>query len=105
MRYPSRVVIGDEAKIAPEVMFCCVTHEMGDARRRAGEVYNGGIEVGDGCWIGARATILPGVHIGAGSMIAAGAVVAKDFPENCLGGGVPCRVIRRLDGEFGPRDE
>lgn len=86
VRYPSRVVIGDEAKIAPEVMFCCITHEMGGAQRRAGEVYNDEIRIGDGCWIGTRATILPGVHIGSGSMIAAGAVVSKDFPENCLGG-------------------
>lgn len=104
VRYPSKVVIGHEAKVAPEVMFCCITHEMGDSQRRAGEVYNDEIVVGDGCWIGTRATLLPGVHIGAGSVIGAGAVVTKDFPENCVGGGVPCRVIRRLDCELEPRN-
>lgn len=90
VRYSSGVVIGDEAKVAPEVVFCCTTHEMGDARRRAGEVYNDGIEVGDGCWIGARATILPALAPSRGSCAKnenphAGAVVMKDFPENRLG--------------------
>lgn len=97
VRFPSRVLIGDETKIAPEVMFCCITHEMGGSDRRAGEVYNDEISIGDGCWIGTRAVILPGVRIGSGSVIGAGAVVTKDFPPNCVGGGVPCRVIRSLN--------
>ncbi|HJI67776.1 MAG TPA: hypothetical protein OIM01_05135 [Coriobacteriaceae bacterium] len=71
-------------------MFCCSTHSLGLAGRRAGETYNRDIYVGKGCWIGTRSTILPGVNIGNGSVIAAGAVVAKDVPANCLAGGGSC---------------
>jgi acetyltransferase-like isoleucine patch superfamily enzyme len=53
------------------------------------------VHIGDHVWIGARATILKGVEIGPGAIIAAGAVVASDVPDNCLVGGVPARVIKR----------
>jgi maltose O-acetyltransferase len=101
VRHHSHVTIGSEAKVAPEVMFCCMTHHIGVPSRRAGEVYNGDISVGDGCWIGTRAILLPGVNIGAGSVVAAGAVVTKDVPPNCVGGGIPFRVIRYLDDTSG----
>ena len=52
------------------------------------------IVIGDHVWIGMNATILKGVTIGSGSIIAAGAVVTKDVPENSLVGGVPARVIK-----------
>lgn len=97
VRFPSKVTIGEQTKVAPEVMFCCSIHELGGTERRAGETCNRDIAVGKGCWIGARSTILPGVSIGDGSVIAAGAVVAKDIPANCLAGGVPARVIKKLD--------
>lgn len=48
------------------------------------------------CWIGARATILPGVTIGRGATVAAGAVVIKDVEAETLVGGVPARFIRSL---------
>jgi maltose O-acetyltransferase len=50
------------------------------------------------CWIGARATILPGVTIGRGATVAAGAVVIKDVEAETLVGGVPTRFIRSLKG-------
>jgi acetyltransferase-like isoleucine patch superfamily enzyme len=53
------------------------------------------IEIGSNVWIGSRATVLKGVKIGNGAMIATGSVVTKDVPENCLVAGVPSRVIRR----------
>ena len=52
------------------------------------------IKIGNHVWIGTRAMILPGVTIGDNSVIAAGAVVVKDIPANCLAGGVPAQVIR-----------
>jgi len=54
------------------------------------------VTIGDGCWIGLRATILPGVSIGPGSIVGAGAVVADDVPPNTHVEGVPARVIREL---------
>ena len=54
------------------------------------------IEIGDGCWIGARATILPGVTIGDGVVIAAGAVVVSDCEDDTLYAGVPARAVRKL---------
>jgi acetyltransferase-like isoleucine patch superfamily enzyme len=53
------------------------------------------IEIENHVWIGIRATILKGVKIGKGSVIAAGAVVTKDVPENCIVGGVPAKIIKR----------
>ena len=50
-------------------------------------------------WIGYRATILSGVHIGQGAVIAAGAVVTKDVPPYAIVGGVPARVIKFRFGE------
>ena len=61
---------------------------------------NDPVLIGDNVWIGARALILPGVHIGAGAIIGAGAVVTKDVPEAAIVGGNPARVIRmRSKGE------
>ena len=53
------------------------------------------IDIGDHVWIGTRAIILKGVKIGNGSIIAAGAVVTRNVPENSLVGGVPARIIKR----------
>jgi acetyltransferase-like isoleucine patch superfamily enzyme len=52
------------------------------------------IDIGRNVWVGSRATILKGVKIGSGSIIATGAVVTKDVPENCLVAGVPGKVIK-----------
>ena len=48
-------------------------------------------------WIGAGATVLPGVTIGENSIVAAGAVVTKDVPENTIVGGVPAKIIKKID--------
>lgn len=54
---------------------------------------------GDGGWIGGNCTILPGVTIGNNVVVAAGAVVTKDIPDNSLVGGVPARLIRELEND------
>lgn len=50
--------------------------------------------ISDDVWIGARVTILPGVHIGKGAIIGAGAVVTKDVPEYAVVGGNPAKIIK-----------
>ena len=52
------------------------------------------IEVDDDVWIGYGATIMPGVHIGQGAVVAAGAVVTKDVPPYAIVGGVPAKIIK-----------
>lgn len=53
-----------------------------------------GIVIGSNCWIGSKVTVLDGVEIGSGSIIAAGAVVNRSFPPNSVIGGVPARLIK-----------
>lgn len=54
------------------------------------------IEIGDDVWIGARCVILKGVHIGDRSIVAAGSIVTKDVPADCIAGGNPCKVIKHM---------
>lgn len=66
---------------------CCVPIRRQGATRK-------GIRIGSDCWIGAKATILDGITIGNGAVIAAGAVVTKDVPDFAVAGGVPAHVIK-----------
>jgi acetyltransferase-like isoleucine patch superfamily enzyme len=52
------------------------------------------VEIGDGAWLAARVTVLPGTRIGAGAVIAAGSVVAGDIPPGSVAGGIPARILR-----------
>lgn len=52
------------------------------------------VVIEDGCWLGANITILKGVTLGRGSVVAAGAVVTKSFPPYCIIGGVPAHIIK-----------
>ena len=54
------------------------------------------ITIGKDVWIGANATVVPGVTIGDGAVIAAGAVVTRDVPPNVVVGGVPARVLKKI---------
>lgn len=54
------------------------------------------VEIGDNCWIGEGVCILKGVSIGSGSVIGANAVVTKSFPDNCIIGGVPAKMIDKI---------
>jgi acetyltransferase-like isoleucine patch superfamily enzyme len=53
-----------------------------------------GIRIGNNCWIGSKVTILDGVTIGDGCILAAGTVVTKSFPANSIIGGVPAKIIK-----------
>ncbi len=92
-----KITIGDRTVLAPQVTIITGTHAIGGPEARTGPDAAGDVEIGAGVWIGARCTILAGVRIGDGSVVAAGAVVTKDVPENTIAGGVPAKVIRTLD--------
>ena len=93
------VVIGDRCDIAPQVSFLTGGHKIGTPQRRAGEGETYTIRVGSGSWVGSRATILGTTTIGESSVVAACACVREDVPSDTLVGGVPARVIRKLEGE------
>jgi maltose O-acetyltransferase len=91
-----RVTIGDEVHVGPEVLFGTSSHEPGDTSSRAGPVFLAPLAVSKGCWIGARAMLLPGVKVGEGCVVAAGAVVTRDCLPHGLYAGVPARRVRDL---------
>jgi acetyltransferase-like isoleucine patch superfamily enzyme len=98
------IVVGDRVSIGQEVMILTNSHRIGDMGRRAGPLEASPVCVEDGAWLSTRCTILPGVTVGAGAVVAAGAMVTRDVPPHTLVGGVPARVIRELTGESGERD-
>lgn len=104
----NRITIGSNVLIASNVQIYTATHPVELADRltpnwsaESGEyfcrTYALPVTIGDGCWIGGGAIILPGVTIGRGTVIGAGSVVTKDIPENCVAVGNPCRVIRKIN--------
>jgi maltose O-acetyltransferase len=90
------ITVGERCEIAMEVMLCTSSHGIGTADYRAGDLFGAPVVIGDGCWLGARVTVLPGVTIGEGCLIAAGAVVTVDCEPNGLYAGVPARRVRDL---------
>jgi maltose O-acetyltransferase len=94
------ITIGSGCAVGHEAMFTTGTHDIGGPTQRAGSACPAPIVVGDGCWIGARAILLPGVTVGAGCVIGAGAVVREDCEPNGLYVGVPARRLRDLPGEL-----
>lgn len=90
------IIVGSNVDIAPGCFFNTGSHRIGDSERRAGQNIASTITVGDGSWIGMSSVILDGATIGAGCIVAAGAVVRGQFPDNVLIGGVPARIVKEL---------
>ncbi|WP_085529436.1 acyltransferase [Kocuria massiliensis] len=89
--------IGNGVAIGPNATICTATHEFGPEDARAGHTTKLPVTIEDGCWFGACVTVLPGVTIGRGCVIAAGALVRRDCEPNGLYAGVPARRVRDLD--------
>jgi acetyltransferase-like isoleucine patch superfamily enzyme len=92
----ARITIGDNVGVGAETMFLTTSHEFGPAERRCGPQRKGPITIGNGVWIGVRSTILPGVIIGDGAVIAAGSLVNRDVASNTLVAGVPAKQLKEL---------
>jgi acetyltransferase-like isoleucine patch superfamily enzyme len=87
--------IADQVMIAHKVNLVTAGHPVEPDQRRT-YITAEPIKIETNVWIGAAATVLPGVTIGADSVVAAGAVVTHDVPPATLVGGVPATVIRKL---------
>lgn len=89
------IYIGDNVLIGHNVVLATLNHEE-DPKKR-GNLCPSPIRIGNDVWIGSNATVLPGVTIGDGAIIAAGAVVTKDVDEKSVVGGVPAKLIKKID--------
>ncbi len=93
------IVIGAGSLIGHNVVLATLNHAMDPEHR--GDMEPAPIRIGQKVWIGANATVCPGVTIGNGAVVAAGAVVTKDVPECAVVGGVPAKLIRYAVWEKG----
>ena len=88
------ITIEDHVQIAPKVSLLSEGHPVAPENRHCLTV--GRIHIKRNAWIGANATILAGVTIGEKAVVAAGAVVSKDVPDNTIVGGIPAKIIKHI---------
>lgn len=86
----AELIIGDNVDIAQETNIWTLEHDVNDENHK---IVSGKVIIDDHVWIASRVTILPGVHIGRGAVVASGAVVTKNVPPMAIVGGVPAKVI------------
>lgn len=88
------ITIEDGVMIGPRVNIVSENHPVEVASRKT--LVPGVVVIKRNAWIGAGATILPGVTVGENSVVAAGAVVSKDVPANTVAGGIPAKIIKTI---------
>ncbi len=88
------ITIEDNVQIGPRVNITTENHPIDPLKRKDLDLKP--VVIKRNAWIGAGATILPGVTVGENSIVAAGAVVNKDVPANTIVGGVPAKVIKMI---------
>jgi len=88
--------IGDHVHLADHVRLLTSTHRIGGPDRRAGEIVLAPLRIEDGCWLGSGVTVFPGVTLGRGCIVAAGAVVTRNCEPDGIYAGVPAKRIREL---------
>lgn len=90
-----KIIIGNQCKFANNLVVIDHDHAIENGHATA-KLISKPVRIGDNVWVGANCTILKGVNIGNGAIIAAGAVVTRDVPEYTIAAGVPARVIKKL---------
>lgn len=91
------IELEDKVLVGPNVTIISVNHPLDPAKRRGVELKS--VRIKENAWLGANATILPGVTVEENAVVAAGAVVSKDVPANTVVAGVPAKVIKKIGGE------
>lgn len=89
------ITIEDNVLIAPKVSLLSEGHPVSPENRHS--LMSGHIHIKKNAWIGAGAIILQGVTIGENAIVAAGAVVSKDVPDNTIAGGIPAKIIKETE--------
>jgi len=89
------ITIEDNVLIAPKVSLLSEGHVISPNERQS--LVPGHIHIKKNAWIGAGAAILPGITVGENAIVAAGAVVSKDVPANAIAGGVPAKIIKKIE--------
>jgi acetyltransferase-like isoleucine patch superfamily enzyme len=93
------IIVGSNVIHAVGLTIITSNHEINDYTKHT---KNHPVIIGDNCWLGANVTILPGVELGNHIIVAAGSVVSKSFLEaNCIIGGVPAKVIKKIENYNG----
>lgn len=87
------IVIGENTWIGPRVSIISMNHDLNDYPKY---VESKPIRIGSNCWIATGAIITAGVELGDHTVVAAGSVVTKSFPGNCMIGGIPAKIIKPL---------
>lgn len=102
----NKIIIGDNALIAPNVQIYTAFHSINpeerfgtsnDGKFQFCKTMTAPVVIGDNVWIGGGTVILPGIHIGNNTVVGAGSVVTKDIPDNVVAIGNPCRILRKID--------
>ena len=92
------IVIEDGVMIGPRVTISSETHPLEMDKRYT--LVPARVVIKKNAWLGAGATILPGVTVGENAVVAAGAVVSRDVPSNTVVGGIPAKVLKQIDHEL-----
>jgi acetyltransferase-like isoleucine patch superfamily enzyme len=97
------IEIGDDVFTGPYVYITDQNHAYGDPDMPIGRQWpeNTPVVIGDGCWLGTGAIILPGTRLGRNVAVAGGAVVRGEFPDHCVIAGVPAKIVRSYDPDEG----
>lgn len=92
--YHGKIIIGKDVWIAQNVGIITENH---DPKNPDNHLEAKDVEIGDSCWIGMNAVILPGVKLGPHTTVGAGAIVTHCFPGNCIVAGNPAKIIKTFD--------